>query len=94
VFEEGNQPIDVVADGDVDFVIASAVKHPYPLVTGMYSVHTNQRNLMTGERGIRDVASSMSLIPWRPLAESPLLARSARAATLKGPAHGTPLPHQ
>jgi hypothetical protein len=26
--------------------------------------------LMIGENGIREVASSMSLIPWRPLADS------------------------
>ena len=70
IFEEGSQPIEVVAEGDVDFVIASAVKHPHPLVTGMYSVHTSPKNLMLGESGIRDVASSMSLIPWRPLADS------------------------
>jgi redox-sensitive bicupin YhaK (pirin superfamily) len=70
VFEEGNQPIEVIADGDADFVIASAVKHPYSLVTGMYSVHTSSENLMIGETGIGKVASSMSLVPWRPLAES------------------------
>jgi redox-sensitive bicupin YhaK (pirin superfamily) len=70
IFEEGNQPIEVVAEGSVDFVIASAVKHPHPLVTGMYSVHTSPQNLKIGESGIREVASSMSLIPWRPLAES------------------------
>jgi redox-sensitive bicupin YhaK (pirin superfamily) len=70
IFEEGRQPIEVVAEGDVDFVIASAIKHPHPLVTGMYSVHTSPRNLMIGESGIRDVASSMRLVPWRPLAES------------------------
>jgi redox-sensitive bicupin YhaK (pirin superfamily) len=70
IFEEGNQPIEVVAEGEVDFVIASAVKHPSPLVTGMYSVHTSPKNLVIGENGIRDVASSMSLIPWRPLAAS------------------------
>jgi len=70
VFEEGHHPIDLAAGGDVDFVIASAVKHPYPLVTGSYSVHTSRKNLLIGETGIEDVASSMSLTPWRPLAES------------------------
>jgi redox-sensitive bicupin YhaK (pirin superfamily) len=70
IFEAGNQPIEVVAEGDVDFVIASGVKHPHPLVTGMYSVHTSPKNLVTGENGIQDVASSMNLIPWRPLAHS------------------------
>jgi redox-sensitive bicupin YhaK (pirin superfamily) len=79
IFEEGSQPIEVVAEGDADFVIASAVKHPHPLVTGMYSVHTSPENLVIGENGIRDVASSMSLIPWRPLAASLAEGTSARA---------------
>jgi redox-sensitive bicupin YhaK (pirin superfamily) len=74
VFEEGGQAIDVVADGETDFVIASAVEHPYPLVTGMYSVHTSPETLDRGERGIEEVASTMSLVPWRPLAASRLRA--------------------
>jgi len=84
IFDEGNQPIDIVADGDVDFVIASAVKHPHPLVTGMYSVHTSPKNLMLGESGIRDVASSMSLIPWRPLADSLPAAAAQRSLPSTG----------
>jgi hypothetical protein len=79
VFEEGNQAIEVVSEGDVEFVIASAVKHRHPLVTGTYSVHTSPKNLMIGENGIRDVASSMTLIPWRPLAASFADAPKARA---------------
>ena len=79
IFEEGNQAIEVVAEGDVDFVIASAVKHRHSLVTGMYSVHTSPKNLVIGESGIRDVASSMSLMPWRPLAESLGEGTSSRA---------------
>jgi hypothetical protein len=79
IFEEGNQPIEVVAEGGIDFVIASAVKHPHPLVTGMYSVHTSPKNLVVGENGIRDVASTMSLIPWRPLAASLGEGTNARA---------------
>ena len=67
VFEEGNQPVDVVADGDVELVIASAVKHPHPLVTGSYSVHTSRGALIAGERGIDEVASTMALTPCRPL---------------------------
>jgi redox-sensitive bicupin YhaK (pirin superfamily) len=70
VFEEGQSPIDTVADVDVDFVIASAVKHPYPLVTGSYSVHTSRKALVTGETGIEEVASTMSLKPWVPLGQS------------------------
>src|SRR5262249_27065110 len=67
VFEEGGGAIDVTAIGEVDFVIASAVKHPHPLVTGMYSVHTSRANLAIGERGYAEVAETMSLTPWRPL---------------------------
>src|SRR5215831_14010546 len=46
VFEEGNEPIEVMAEGDAEFVIASAVQHPYALHTGMYSVHTSPRSLI------------------------------------------------
>jgi redox-sensitive bicupin YhaK (pirin superfamily) len=70
VFEEGERPIEVTADGDAEFVIASAVKHPHPLVTGMYSVHTSRKHLVIGETGIEEVAATMSLTPWRPLGES------------------------
>jgi len=70
VFEEGDQPIEIVADGDAELVIASAVKHPHPLVTGMYSVHTSRKNLVIGETGIEKVASAMQLTPWRPLSHS------------------------
>src|SRR6185503_2048216 len=70
VFDEGNQPIEVTADGDVELVIASAVKHAHPLVTGSYSVHTSRKNLVIGEAGIEKIAGSMSLTPWRPLADS------------------------
>src|SRR5205814_1251193 len=70
VFEESNAPIEVIADGDVELVIASAMKHPHPLVTGMYSVHTSRKNLVIGETGIEEVAASMPLTPWRPLGES------------------------
>jgi redox-sensitive bicupin YhaK (pirin superfamily) len=70
VFAEGNEPIEMIAAGDAELVIASAVKHPHPLVTGMYSVHTSRKNLVIGETGIEEVARSMALTPWRPLAES------------------------
>src|ERR1700690_4497304 len=61
VFEEGGASIDVVADGSVEFVIGSAVKHPHPLVTGDYSVHTSRKTLALGEVGIGRVASTMQL---------------------------------
>jgi redox-sensitive bicupin YhaK (pirin superfamily) len=59
VFEEGDAPIDLVAVGDTEFVIASATKHPHPLVTGMYSVHTSVDALRQGEDGYRRIAAEM-----------------------------------
>jgi redox-sensitive bicupin YhaK (pirin superfamily) len=70
VFDEGNQAIELVAADDVELVIASAVKHRHPLVTGSYSVHTSPENLHIGETGIEEVASTMQLTPWRPLGAS------------------------
>ena len=70
VFEEGHVPIDCVAQGDIEFVIGSAVKHPHPLVTGYYSVHTSPETLVLGEAGIEEVASTMKLKPGVPLSAS------------------------
>jgi redox-sensitive bicupin YhaK (pirin superfamily) len=58
VFAEGNGAIELVADGAVELVIGSAAKHPHPLVTGYYSVHTNPAALATGERNLADLEHS------------------------------------
>ncbi len=52
VFAEGEQPIAFEALSDAGFVLGSAVKHPYDLVTGYYSVHTNAEALRRGENNI------------------------------------------
>jgi redox-sensitive bicupin YhaK (pirin superfamily) len=52
VFAEGEQPISFEAISDAGFVLGSAVKHPYDLVTGYYSVHTNVEALRRGESNI------------------------------------------
>jgi len=70
VFEEGHAPIVCVAQGEVEFVIGSAAKHPHPLVTGYYSVHTSPETLVLGEAGIEQVASTMTLKPGAPLSAS------------------------
>ena len=67
VFEEGSGPIEVVAQGESEFVIASATKHPYPLVTGYYSVHTNADALVRGEAGYEKIARTMKLTPGEPI---------------------------
>jgi redox-sensitive bicupin YhaK (pirin superfamily) len=67
VFESGSEPIEVVAQGDVELVIASAAKHPYPLVTGYYSVHTSEEALVRGEAGYAAIANTMTLRPGQPI---------------------------
>ena len=52
VFGEGEQAIVFEALSDAGFVLGSAVKHPYELVTGYYSVHTNAEALRRGENNI------------------------------------------
>jgi len=55
VFEEGEQAIEFEALSDAGFILGSAVKHPYDLVTGHYSVHTNADSLRIGESNIADI---------------------------------------
>lgn len=55
VFEEGAAPIEFTAPVDTAFVLGSAVKHPYDLVTGYYSVHTNADALRKGESNIATI---------------------------------------
>jgi redox-sensitive bicupin YhaK (pirin superfamily) len=53
VFKEAARgAIEVHAEGDVSFVLGSAVKHPHPLVLGNYSVHTSRAALEQGEAEI------------------------------------------
>jgi redox-sensitive bicupin YhaK (pirin superfamily) len=55
VFDEGDRAIEFEALTDAGFILGSAVKHPYDLVTGHYSVHTNADSLHIGERNIADI---------------------------------------
>ena len=55
VFAEGDQAISFEALSDAGFVLGSAVKHPYDLVTGYYSVHTNAEALRRGESNIAQI---------------------------------------
>jgi redox-sensitive bicupin YhaK (pirin superfamily) len=55
VFEESDQAITFEALSDAGFILGSAVKHSYDLVTGHYSVHTNAESLRIGESNIADI---------------------------------------
>jgi redox-sensitive bicupin YhaK (pirin superfamily) len=59
VFEESGEPIDLEADGDTSFVLGSAIKHPYPLVLGYYSVHTSRATLDQGEAEINRIGQRL-----------------------------------
>jgi redox-sensitive bicupin YhaK (pirin superfamily) len=60
VFEESDEaPIELRAEGATSFVIGSAVKHPYPLVLGYYSVHTSEDTLAQGEAEIRRIGRDL-----------------------------------
>jgi redox-sensitive bicupin YhaK (pirin superfamily) len=52
VFEDGGDPVHLIAEGPVEMVIGSAARHPHDLVTGYYSVHTSAAALAEGERTI------------------------------------------
>jgi len=58
VFADGDSAIKVIAEGNVEFVIGSAAKHPYPLVTGSYSVHTSSAALARGEHTLSELRRS------------------------------------
>ena len=55
IFEESGAAIEIQATSAARFVLGSAVKHPHPLVTGYYSVHTSPAALNAGESEIRRI---------------------------------------
>ena len=55
VFENGGQAIEFEALSDAGLILGSAVKHPYDLVTGHYSVHTNPESLRIGQSNIANI---------------------------------------
>jgi redox-sensitive bicupin YhaK (pirin superfamily) len=59
IFDAGSVPLTLQAQGEVNFVLGSAVKHPHPLITGHYSVHTTDDALKIGEEGIKKVGEKL-----------------------------------
>jgi redox-sensitive bicupin YhaK (pirin superfamily) len=59
VFEESNAPVQFEALVDTGFILGSAVKHPYDLVLGSYSVHTSAKALEAGEAEIRRIGNRL-----------------------------------
>jgi hypothetical protein len=52
-------PLELLAKGPTQFVLGSAARHPYPLVTGYYSVHTNAEALRRGEAEIASIGARL-----------------------------------
>ncbi|GGD00531.1 pirin family protein [Undibacterium terreum] len=59
VFEESEDEIHFEAISDTGFVLGSAIKHPYDLVAGYYSVHTDVEALWQGELNIAQIGSRL-----------------------------------
>ena len=62
VFEESDDAVEVQAVGDTSFVFGSAIKHPYPLALGYYSVHTSAEALARGEEEIRRIGQVLRVM--------------------------------
>lgn len=58
-FEDGSGPLAIKALDDTEFIIGSASRHPYPLVTGYYSVHSSLDALASGERRILEIRDTL-----------------------------------
>lgn len=65
VFAPGDGAIALRAEGNVELVIGSAAPHPYPLVSGYYSVHTSSAALAEGERRIAELERSPAVAAMR-----------------------------
>jgi redox-sensitive bicupin YhaK (pirin superfamily) len=58
-FEPSNQAIEFEAVSDVEFVVGSAVKHPYSLSIGHESVHTSPEALQKGEAHLAEIKARL-----------------------------------
>jgi len=55
IFEPSNNPINIYAKTDADFVLGSAAAHTHDLVLGKYSVHTSAATLRAGEQRMNEI---------------------------------------
>ena len=59
IFAPGQDAVDFVAEAETEFMLGSGVPHPYELVTGYYSVHTDAGALAKGEQRIREIREKL-----------------------------------
>jgi redox-sensitive bicupin YhaK (pirin superfamily) len=59
VFDESEHVLDFITDEESEFVLGSAIAHPYDLVLGYYSVHTSKEALHAGEERIAEIGGQL-----------------------------------
>ena len=59
-FAPGNEAVEFTALADAEFMVGSAVPHPYDLVLGYYSVHTSPEALAKGEANIAAIEKRLA----------------------------------
>ena len=59
VFEPSEAAIDLVAQGDTEFIFGSAIQHPHEMHMGSYSIHTSAAALQQGETGIARIGMQL-----------------------------------
>lgn len=59
VFERSDKLLEFAAEGDTEFLVGSAIKHPHDLVLGYYSVHTSPQALTRGEAEIARIGRQL-----------------------------------
>jgi redox-sensitive bicupin YhaK (pirin superfamily) len=65
VFADGEEAVEILAEGPVELILGSAPKHPHPLVEGHYSVHTSRAALAEGERVIETLRRTPAVAALR-----------------------------
>jgi redox-sensitive bicupin YhaK (pirin superfamily) len=55
IFAPGQEAVEFEAEAETEFMLGSAVPHPYELVTSYHSVHTSAEALAKGEQRIREI---------------------------------------
>jgi redox-sensitive bicupin YhaK (pirin superfamily) len=59
IFGSSGDGIELRASTDCKVIVGTSEPHPYPLVTGYSSVHTNEESLAKGEKRIAEIGKSL-----------------------------------
>ena len=59
VLSERGAAVEFKSAAGAQLMFGAAQRHPWPLILGNYSVHTNASSLANGERRIREIGSDL-----------------------------------